>query len=108
MENYGLKVTYTAKSGKGNDFLKEIFQTNLDRCIRVEDGCLMYEYNTRSDNPDVIFLTEIWESFEHQQAHQKSVNMQKLRAIKEKYIESTQIEVTKTNCPTPMGEGNKI
>lgn len=41
-----------------------------------EIGCLVYEVGGRHDDPDTIYVTEIWES---EEAHSKSLDLQSVK-----------------------------
>lgn len=92
MKKLLLCVTYKAKHGMREEFIKEISSSGLLETIRKEDGCIEYEYCYSVLDEDKILLVEQWESEEKQQAHVMQPHMDRLRALKEKYIYDTKLE----------------
>lgn len=43
----------------------------------MEAGCLLYEVGTNDDEPDTVFVMELWESLE---AHQQSLQLDSVKA----------------------------
>lgn len=87
-----LCVSYTAKPGKKELFVKEIENSGILEKIRKEAGCLGYDYFYPASGNEKILLVEKWESEELQQAHLKQAHMEELKAIKDKYIKDTSVE----------------
>lgn len=92
MDNLLILVTYRAKPGQGRAFLKEIAENGLRDTVLAENGCLRYDYYLANGNDDEILLVEMWLSPKHQSVHMSQPHMLKLAAIKEKYIESTDVK----------------
>ena len=69
MKPLRLLVTYTAKSGQRDAFLRAVLQSGVPETIRQEDGCLRYDYFLSAERPDEILLIEEWASAEQQQTH---------------------------------------
>jgi len=82
-------VTYTAKPGQRETFLRALAARGLPETIRAEAGCLQYDYHLSIDNADEILLVERWTSSEAQQTHLKQPHMAQVRELKEQYVEST-------------------
>ncbi len=82
-------VTYTAKAGRRETFLRALAARGLPETIRAEDGCLQYDYYLSIENGDDILLLERWSSAEAQQAHLKQPHMAQVRELKEQYVENT-------------------
>ena len=82
-------VTYTAKPGQREIFLRALAARGLPETIRAEAGCLQYDYYLSIDNADEILLTERWSSAEAQQTHLKQPHMAQVRELKEQYVENT-------------------
>lgn len=59
---------------------------------RAEDGCLCYGYSDAREDPDRLFLLEVWANEAAMERHQNSKRMALLRRIKGEYIMSTRIE----------------
>lgn len=43
----------------------------------MEAGCLLYEVGTNDDEPDTVFVMELWESLD---AHQQSLQLDSVKA----------------------------
>ena len=54
MKPLRLLVTYTAKSGQRDAFLRAVLQSGVPETIRQEDGCLRYDYFLSAERPDEI------------------------------------------------------
>ena len=87
-----LLVTYTAKPGMADDFLREIDARGILCKIRQEDGCLDYSYYRSAEEPDQILLLERWESPYHQTIHMSQPHMAELSRLKDRYIAGTQFQ----------------
>ena len=92
MDNLLILVTYRAKPGCGKRFLAEIAENGLRETILKEEGCLRYDYYLASGCDDEILLVEMWLSGRHQSVHMTQPHMEKLAAIKETYILSTDVK----------------
>ena len=62
------------RAGK-RDELVAILTRRSDALSEV--GCLLYEVGTNDDEPDTVFVVELWESAE---AHQASLKLESVRA----------------------------
>ena len=82
-------VTYTAKPGQRETFLRALAARGLPETIRAEDGCLQYDYFLSIDRADEILLLERWRSAEAQQTHLRQPHMAQVRELKEQYVENT-------------------
>ncbi|MGK0714578.1 putative quinol monooxygenase [Leucobacter sp. W1153] len=60
--------------GKRDEVVAILTRLNLDLS---DAGCLLYEVGVTSDEPDTVFVAEIWESAE---AHQGSLQLESVRA----------------------------
>lgn len=89
---FRLHVTYTAKPGKREAFVKAIEAEGLADKIRWEDGCLRYDYFYASGDDVTILLVEAWESEEKQQIHMTQPHMKRVMAIKDLYIDDVKLE----------------
>lgn len=87
-----LLVTYKVKSGLTDNFLNEIRDSGILGEISQESGFLRYDYYKSTNKADEIVLIEKWQSEFHQQKHLGLSHMEKLKAIKEKYVTQTIIE----------------
>ena len=87
-----LNVTYQARPGMRERFVEEVVSSGTLASVRGEKGCLGYEYFAALEDPDKLFLLENWADEAALEAHQKSPAMAALRAVKEKYMVSTDIK----------------
>ena len=71
---FGLYGKLVAKTGQAAQVV-QILQRNLEAL--KEAGCLLYIVNQQQDQPDVIWVTEAWQSSEH---HQASLQLPEVRA----------------------------
>lgn len=86
-----LHVTYTAKPGCREQFVRKIVTTGILTEIRNEVGCLGYDYYFSAQDENVVLLIERWESEAHVRVHMTQPHMAQLRKIKEEYIETTRL-----------------
>ena len=86
-----LYVSYYAKPSCREQFLREIYENGIAEAVRKEDGCKQYEYHCSVDDVSKILLEEAWDSKAQQQIHCTQPHMDKLREIKSKYIEKTEL-----------------
>ena len=87
MSELTLLVTYTAKPGMRETFLRALAARGIPELIRAEEGCLQYDYHLSIENADQILLLERWTSAEAQETHMGQPHMVTLRQLKEKYVE---------------------
>ena len=92
MDNLLILVTYHAKPGQGRAFLSELAASGLRDKVLAETGCLRYDYYLADGNDDEILLIEMWLSARHQSVHMAQPHMQMLAALKETYIEATDVK----------------
>ena len=81
-------VTYHAKPGMRETFLRALAARGLPDAVRAEAGCLQYDYFLSIENADEILLMERWESAEAQQIHLRQPHMAQVRELKELYVEN--------------------
>lgn len=81
MNKYGLLGKLQSQAGKGN----EIAEILLNAASLMEDieGCIVYIVNKSADNPDSIWVMEVWESKE---AHDDSFNIPGIRDLIEQAV----------------------
>lgn len=87
-----LLVTYQAKPGCREGFLRQLCTEGIIDTIRQEDGCLRYDYYLSVQDGDEILLLEQWQTEAQQQAHLRRAHMDRLREIKEQYVSSTHLQ----------------
>ena len=86
-----LHVTYTAKSGCRESFVRKIVTQGILTAIRNEEGCLAYDYYFSAQDENVVLLIERWESEAHLRVHLTQPHMADLRKIKEEFVENTRL-----------------
>lgn len=91
MDELMLYVTYTAKHGCREQFVREIVRRGILTAIRNEDGCEMYDYYFSAQDENVVLLIEKWATAAHQRVHMEQPHMAELMALKEQYIDNTRL-----------------
>ena len=91
MEEITLLVTYVAKPGRRETFLRALAARGIPEAVRAEKGCVQYDYYLSLQNGDEILLVERWRSEDDQRAHARQPHMAALRELKERDIERTEI-----------------
>ena len=86
-----LLVTYTAKPGQREAFLRAVAECGAVAKIRAEDGCLGYAYYRAVDDPDVVLLVEALASAEQQTRHLTQPPTTYVMAAKERYVQETSV-----------------
>ena len=71
-------VKFTAKSGRGPDIVKALETAAV--AAAVEPGTYAYAIHTAVDNPDVVWMYELYADTAAQQAHSGSEASTQLRA----------------------------
>ncbi len=92
MSQLTLLVTYTAKPGMRETFLRSLAARGIPDRIRAEAGCLQYDYYLSIQRSDEILLLERWTDDKAQAAHLRQPHMAELREIKEQYVETTTLQ----------------
>lgn len=88
-----LLVTYHLKNDRPAEFLSAIADIGIPELVRLERGCLRYEYYVPADGGSTLILLEKWENAELQALHLEQPHMQRLAAIKPNYVSSTEVQV---------------
>ena len=78
--------TYIIKTGKREEFLKEIIDQGIYAEFLREEGNISYDYYFPYNEPDGIFFFERWKSVEAWEAHKAAPHTQKLQEIKKEYL----------------------
>ena len=86
---YTIYVKFDCAEGKREDFVERVRAEGILDAIRAEDGCLRYDYYFSEADANELLLIEAWETKQHQQIHITQPHMDRLRAIKDGYIETT-------------------
>ena len=91
-ERVTFNVTYNMKNKKREDFLVALEELGMADKSRLEDGCIMYEYFSSSEDENKLMLIEKWENSAAQKAHTKTPHFAELGRIKDEYVLDTLIE----------------
>ena len=59
---------------------------------RLEDGCIMYEYFSSSEDENKLLLVEKWVNPAAQRAHMETAHFAELKAIEDEYVLDTLVE----------------
>ena len=86
-----LHVTYTAKPGCREQFVRRIVTQGILTAIRNEAGCLAYDYYFSAQDENTVLLVERWESEAHQRIHMQQPHMAALRKIREDCIDAVRL-----------------
>ena len=92
MSELKVSVEYSVKENKLNDFLTEIKNNKIREKVLEEKGCISYDYFLPEDKTqNKLVLIEKWQSKNLQQLHLTTPHMQTFSAIKEKYVDDTNV-----------------
>jgi quinol monooxygenase YgiN len=89
-----VEVKYILKSGQRYNFCSAIFVQKIDDSARRESGNLKYDFDIPEDEPDILYLHELWENQQALEAHAKMPHYAALAELKAKYVEETIIDKT--------------
>lgn len=84
--------TYLIKEGHAKDFIEEVRKSGFYEDARNEPGNIYYVPYYSAEDPDTVFVTECWSSYEDISAHEKMPHLAKLNAVCEKYLISLTLE----------------
>ncbi len=73
---YGLIGKLTAQSGQRDALMQHLMEGV--KTLRLLEGCHLYVISAAKDEPDAIWITEVWENRE---AHQASLANDAIRAV---------------------------
>lgn len=80
-----INIYYSGKNGNAKRFMNEMIESKIVDEIRKEDGNLRYEYFLPFDDNETILLIDSWENQEALDKHHKSILMNKIAILREKY-----------------------
>ncbi len=86
-----LTVSYKLKDGKRDEFIERLLNEKIAEQTQAEDGCIRYEYFMPVGKEDELFLLEVWENREKQQAHLQSGHMKTMQQFKGDYVQRTEL-----------------
>jgi quinol monooxygenase YgiN len=75
---YGKQVRFTARHGRGDALAEHLIAAGED--LKAETGCLLFLTSRTPDNPDVVWLTEVWVS---EAAHDEVTQRERARQARE-------------------------
>ena len=84
-----LHVTYKVKEGKREAFLEKLAELEIAEKSRREAGNIDYTYYLPVSGENEVFLCEVWESRETQQAHTGTAHFKALGEVKADYVDET-------------------
>lgn len=87
-------VTYTAKPGKRQDYLKALTDSGILNKVREENGCLGYDFYESPEQEDTLLLVEQWQDADCQKIHMEQPHMKEAMVIKDQYIDQTTVVKT--------------
>jgi quinol monooxygenase YgiN len=80
-EPFGMQVRFTTMPGKGEDFVSLLRNAALD--LEDFEACLLYLVSQEADNPDVVWVSEVWVDNE---SHAASLENPHVRAVIERAL----------------------
>lgn len=86
-----LNVIYHVKPGMTDDFIEALYAENIGGISKSEDGCEGYDYFVSLEDEDTVLLIEHWRDDAALEAHSKAPHFAVMQAIKEQFVESTEI-----------------
>ena len=87
-----LHVTYLCRPGMADAFIRAVKEAGIQSAIRGEEGCLQYDYHLSREGEDRVVLLERWRSEEALRRHSAQPHMQRLAALKPRYVLDTRVE----------------
>lgn len=80
-----VNLYYTGKDGNARKFAQEMVDRGIVEAIRNEEGNERYEYFFPMEDPETVLLIDRWKDQEALDIHHKSVMMQQIAELREKY-----------------------
>lgn len=84
-------VTYKVKAGKMQECIAALNEAKIAERYREQPGNVIYDFVVSTEEPNRIYLVDMWENQETFDAHQMSDVVPDMAAIKEQYIEETKL-----------------
>jgi quinol monooxygenase YgiN len=66
MTKFGVYNRFAVRPGRRDQLVKQLLAAS--KLVEDAPGCELYIVNTSSDDPDVVWVTEVWESEGHHRA----------------------------------------
>ena len=80
-----VNIYYTGKNGNARKFAEEMEQSGTVAAIRAEQGNKKYEYFYPKNDEETVLLIDSWESQEAIDRHHKTLMMEKIVELRNKY-----------------------
>lgn len=87
-----VEVKYILKHGQRDNFYNAIVEQGTDVDAKNEAGNINYDFDIPVDEPDILYLHEIWKDAEALTLHGQMEHYKSLVVLKEKYVLDTTIE----------------
>lgn len=79
---------YNVKEGCLDQMIKELNASGAGEIFRAQPGCIMFAYSADIEEPDVLYLTDVWADEEAFQGHLKCAGIPLWHEVRDKYIVS--------------------
>lgn len=87
-----VNVRYHIRKGKRDEFYNKVKEQGIIKSSKEELGNYKYDYYVPKNSNDDICLMEIWTNEQTQKMHEFTEQYQKLKILKQEYVESVEIE----------------
>lgn len=87
-----VEVKYILKSGCREAFYSSIVSQKIDKAAQNEEGNIRYDFEIPDDEPDLLYLHELWKNAEVLEAHSRMSHFKAHAELKAKYVVETVIE----------------
>lgn len=87
-----VNVRYHIRKGKRDEFYNKVKEQGIIKSSKEELGNYKYDYYVPKNSNDNICLMEIWTNEQTQKMHEFTEQYQKLKILKQEYVESVEIE----------------
>jgi quinol monooxygenase YgiN len=80
-EPFGMQARFSAHPGKGHEFVALLREAAVD--LEDFEACLLYLISQEAENPDVVWVSEVWVDSE---SHAASLENPHVRAVIERAL----------------------
>lgn len=87
-----VNIYYTGEGENARKFAEEMVSSGIVEQIRSEKGNIRYEYFFPMDNPKTVLLIDSWDNQEAIDNHHRSLMMNKIIRLREKYDLKMRVE----------------
>lgn len=77
---------YNLKPGCLDQMIKELKECGAGDIFRAQSGCVMFSYSVDVEEPDVLYLTDVWEDEAAFQGHLKCPGIPLWHEVRDKYV----------------------